>query len=212
MALADQYNLSTNQPFLQRVQAALVHNALQVQSEAVNDVQTISLTGNPTGGTFTLTYGGQTTAAINWNASAGAVQLALQNLSSIGAGNVAITGGPGPGTAWIATFVATLGNSAHALMTLGTNSLTGGSSPNVSLVHTTTGASVALHVQRQALASKILANPIGYASLMAVGVADSATVQTDFPGPSYAQSGSVTTAQADTDLDNQVSAIFNAYT
>src|SRR5262249_41925037 len=52
-----------------------------------DEVQTVTLTGNPTGGTFTLTFSGQTTAAIAYNASAATVQSALQALSSIGSGN-----------------------------------------------------------------------------------------------------------------------------
>lgn len=53
--------------------------------------------GQPTGGTFTLTSpnGAQTTAALAWNASVATVQAALQALTSIGAGNVLVTGTPG---------------------------------------------------------------------------------------------------------------------
>lgn len=50
--------------------------------------------GAASGGTFTLTYGAQTTAAIAYNAPAigtGSVQSALQALSSIGAANVMVT-------------------------------------------------------------------------------------------------------------------------
>ena len=49
----------------------------------------------PTGGTYTLTFGGQTTAPIPFNAADTAVESALQALSSIGAGNV-VVGGVGP--------------------------------------------------------------------------------------------------------------------
>ncbi len=45
----------------------------------------------PTTGTFTLTYGGQTTAAIQYDATAAAVETALEALSTIGAGNVEVT-------------------------------------------------------------------------------------------------------------------------
>jgi hypothetical protein len=45
-----------------------------------------------TGGTYTLTFGGQTTAALAWNASTATVQTALQGLSSVGAGNAIVTG------------------------------------------------------------------------------------------------------------------------
>jgi hypothetical protein len=47
----------------------------------VNEVQRVSHDG--TGGTFTLSFGGQTTAAINWNASAADVKSALEALSSV---------------------------------------------------------------------------------------------------------------------------------
>ncbi len=40
--------------------------AVVVQAQ-FDEVQQIALTGNPTGGTFTLTFGGQTTGTINWN-------------------------------------------------------------------------------------------------------------------------------------------------
>lgn len=46
------------------------------------------------GGTFPLTFGGQTTAGIAWNAAPSAVQSALETLSSVGAGNVTVTGTP----------------------------------------------------------------------------------------------------------------------
>src|SRR2546430_63924 len=59
-------------------------------------MQTVTITGAPTGGTFTLTIGGQTTAAIPYNANAATVQAAVAALSSVGAGNVMVSGGPGP--------------------------------------------------------------------------------------------------------------------
>jgi hypothetical protein len=45
-----------------------------------------------TGGTYTLTFGGQTTSAFAWNASTATVQTALQALSSVGAGNAIVSG------------------------------------------------------------------------------------------------------------------------
>jgi YD repeat-containing protein len=60
-----------------------------------DSVQQVQLTGGPTGGTFTLSFGGQTTAAIAYNATAATVQAALQALSTIGAGNVLVAGGAG---------------------------------------------------------------------------------------------------------------------
>ena len=56
---------------------------------------TVTLTGTPTAGTFTLSVGGQTTAGIAYNATATAVQSALAALSNVGTGNVIVTGSAG---------------------------------------------------------------------------------------------------------------------
>ncbi len=56
-----------------------------------NEVQAVTVPKNSTGGTFTLTFGANTTAALAYNASAATVQSALEGLASIGAGNVAVT-------------------------------------------------------------------------------------------------------------------------
>lgn len=53
------------------------------------------LPGSPTGGTYTLSYGGQTTGAISATATAATVQTALQALSTIGANNLTVTGNAG---------------------------------------------------------------------------------------------------------------------
>lgn len=48
-----------------------------------NEVQRITFTGQPTGGTFTLSYAGETTAAIPYNASCAEIEAALELLSNI---------------------------------------------------------------------------------------------------------------------------------
>lgn len=107
-----------------------------------NDVQTVTITGTPTGGTFTLTYGGQTTGNIAFNASAATVAAALIALTNIGsAANVAVTGGALPGTPVVVTFQGLLGNQPQTLMTANGAGLTGGATPAVAVTHTTTGAS-----------------------------------------------------------------------
>lgn len=110
-----------------------------------NEVQTISITGSPTGGTFTLTFDGQTTAAIVYNATAAAVVAALEDLGNIGPGGVTATGGALPGTAVVVTFAKHLAGKNVALMT-GTGSFTGGTSPAVSIAETTAGADTATEV------------------------------------------------------------------
>src|SRR5689334_1738640 len=52
-------------------------------TDAVNTKQTVVIHGSPTGGTFTLTFSGQTTADIAYNANASAVQSALIALSNL---------------------------------------------------------------------------------------------------------------------------------
>ncbi len=111
-----------------------------------NDVQTLSITGTPTGGTFTLVFGGQTTNAIPFNATAAQVQSALVALSSIGAGNVTCTGGPLPGANAVITFTGTLGFAAQPVITAGTSALTGGTSPAVAVAHTTIGGAASVVV------------------------------------------------------------------
>lgn len=106
---------------------------------AVNEIQTLTITGTPTGGDFTITYAGQTTAAIAFDADAAAVQSALEALSNIGVGDVACTGGDLPGTAVVITFGGALANTDVALMTVDDAGLTGGSSPEATIVQTLAG-------------------------------------------------------------------------
>ncbi|MDG3012146.1 hypothetical protein G4X40_18550 [Rhodococcus sp. D2-41] len=57
--------------------------------------KTVALGGSPTGGTFTLTVDGQTTAGIAYDATAAAVKTAVGALSTVGASNVTVTGSAG---------------------------------------------------------------------------------------------------------------------
>jgi hypothetical protein len=58
-------------------------------------VQTVTLVGSPTGGTFTVTVGGQTTAGIAYNASGATVTTAVQLLTGTEAANLVVTGSAG---------------------------------------------------------------------------------------------------------------------
>jgi len=104
-----------------------------------DEVQTLTVTGTPTGGTYTLTFSGQTTAAIPYNATAAQVRTALEALSNIGAGNVTTAGGAHPGTPITVTFAGTLANTNVAQMTANSAGLTGGSTPTVTPTTTTAG-------------------------------------------------------------------------
>lgn len=99
-----------------------------------NEVQTVTVSGSPTGGSYTLSFAGQTTGAIAYNANAAAIQTALEGLSNVGDGNI-LVGGTGPYTA---TFRSALGQRDVPQMTA-TSSLTGGTSPTVAVTTTTPG-------------------------------------------------------------------------
>jgi hypothetical protein len=57
----------------------------------LNEVQTITVTNGNDTDAFTITYAGQTTASLLWNVSAANMILALEALSNIAVGDVAIT-------------------------------------------------------------------------------------------------------------------------
>jgi hypothetical protein len=105
----------------------------------VNAVQTISSNG-ASAGTFTLTFGGQTTAPIAYTATAAAVQTALQALSSVGNGNLLVTGGPANSAALTVTAAGTLAGAKIPLLAPDLSGLTGAAGGVVA--ETTPGSSV----------------------------------------------------------------------
>lgn len=105
----------------------------------VDEVQSVTITGDPTGGTFTLTYSGQTTAGIPFNASAAAVQSALVALSNIGTGDVIVTGPTDD--VYLVTFTNAFQGTNVAQMTASAGGLTGGTSPGVTVATVTAGTS-----------------------------------------------------------------------
>lgn len=62
----------------------------QVRSKISNEVQLITLTGEPTDGTFTLTWDGYTTDPINFNATALTVESKLGALPGINPGDITV--------------------------------------------------------------------------------------------------------------------------
>jgi len=101
-----------------------------------NEVQTVTVTGTPTGGSFTLTYEGKTTAAIAYNATGAQVRSALIAGTDLTANQIsATTGGPLPGTAVVVTF----DTGSNVSQMTATGSLTGGTTPAVAVTTTTAG-------------------------------------------------------------------------
>ena len=109
-------------------------------SYSTDAVQDITLTGSPTGGTFTLTFGGQTTSAIAYNASAASMQTGAAKLAptSVGSGNATVSAAPS-GTGWEVWFTGTLANSYQNAITGNGAGLTGGTSSVVSVATISAG-------------------------------------------------------------------------
>ena len=118
--------------------------------------QMISGTGIPAGTTITTASAGSLVLSANaeagstgpvsnlssglaFNATNAQVQTALTGLSSIAAGNVTVSGGPGAsGTSFSITFAGTLANTPVPLLTADSSKLTGGTA---TVSNTTTGVS-----------------------------------------------------------------------
>jgi hypothetical protein len=109
--------------------ASIAHLRQYLDQVPTYGSQRMSLTGNPTGGTFTLGYAGATSAAIAYNASAASVATILGVVAGLGTG--VSVGGPAGGP-WLVTFSSGVAAQASAL-TLATNSLTGGTAPSVQI-------------------------------------------------------------------------------
>jgi hypothetical protein len=104
-----------------------------------SEIQTVTVTGTPTGGTFTLTFDGQTTAAIAYNAAAATVQAALEAMSNIQPNDAVVTGSAGG--PYTVTFGANKLGTNVPQMTASGASLTGGTSPSVTVATGTGGGS-----------------------------------------------------------------------
>lgn len=111
-----------------------------------DEIQTLTIGGTPTGGTFKLAFEGAITAAITWTATDATlvanIDAALGAINTIGAAtNITTAAGTvtsGIGTITL-TFVAAMGKKAiGSLITVSDNSLTG-SAPTLAIAETTPG-------------------------------------------------------------------------
>lgn len=82
--------------------------------------------GGASAGNLTLTYDGQTTANIAFNATAATVQTALENLSNIAVGDVVVTGTNLTGAGVTITFAGDLADANLTDLTVSSTGLTGG--------------------------------------------------------------------------------------
>lgn len=123
---------------------ALLYDFIQNESEvdidvtpAVNEVQTVALTGAPTGGTFTLSYDSEDSDPISVTAAPAVVEQAVEQITGVGVGNVSVTGTAGG--PWAVTFVNDLGDTDVVLMEADDTGLTGGTDPGVTVTETVKG-------------------------------------------------------------------------
>lgn len=117
----------------------VINDVVRTAVTATSEVQTITITGAPTGGTFTLSFKGYTTTPIAFNATAAVVDTALEALASIGTGGVTVTGGPGPATPYVVTFAGQLAGQSLPLITANSAGFTGGTTPTTAVTRTTPG-------------------------------------------------------------------------
>lgn len=109
-----------------------------ITTGGTNEVQTVTITGTPTGGTFTLTFDGDTTDPIDFDAVAADVQAELLALDSISTGDVTVSGGPGPGTPYVLTFAGQYADQDVPAVSA-TGNFTGGTTPAIAVTETTAG-------------------------------------------------------------------------
>ncbi|MFF7527367.1 phage tail tube protein [Streptomyces pseudovenezuelae] len=110
-----------------------------VPAAGTDEVQTVTITGGPTGGTYTLTFNSQTTSAIPYNATSSQVQTALEALSNIAPGDVTCAGGPHPTTPITVNFGGGAYDGADVPQMTASGSFTGGTSPAIAVTTTTPG-------------------------------------------------------------------------
>ena len=91
-----------------------------------NEAQRIQLGEKTTGGTFTLTFNGQTTGSLPYNASHAEVQEALEALSTVGVGNIEVTTGNFFANDHLITFIHSLGLANVSQIEVDTSGLSGG--------------------------------------------------------------------------------------
>lgn len=108
---------------------------------AVSEQQTITITGGPTGGTFTLAFMSVQTAPIPFNATSAQIVAALSALPGIGAGGVTASGGPVNTTPVVVTFAGPNAGSAQPLILapLSGAAFTGGTTPAIAVTRTVAG-------------------------------------------------------------------------
>ena len=108
----------------------------------VSEVQTVTLStaplNDPDGGTFTLTYGGETTSSLDWDATTVQIEAALEALSTVNPGDITVSAPIDNAVTF--TFADTLGD--VDLISINSSLTDGGVAVTGSIAETTTGQAV----------------------------------------------------------------------
>lgn len=105
-------------------------------TDLTDEVQTVTI--DATGGTFTLTFDGDTTDDLAYDIAATDLEAALEGLDSIGEGNVAVSGAAGG--PYTVSFIGDLANANVDSMVADDDGLTGGAGTAVVATGTAGGA------------------------------------------------------------------------
>lgn len=108
-----------------------------ITNGGTSEVQTVTISGTPAGGTFTLTFNGQTTAPIAYNAASTAVQSALVALSNVETGDITVAGSAGG--PYTITFAGQFAGNDMSQISANGAALTGGTTPSIAVTTTTAG-------------------------------------------------------------------------
>jgi hypothetical protein len=115
-----------------------------VSAKKTNEKQTITVT-DASGGTFTVAYSTATSGALPYNLTPAQLQSALEGLTTIGEGNISVTGTAG--VTYLCEFIGTLGETSLALMVIDDTLVTGGAGVEVTIAQTLDGGTGTAPVQ-----------------------------------------------------------------
>lgn len=113
--------------------------------EPTNEQQVLTLNSPSTGGSFAITFDGQTTAALDFDITAAELKTALEALSNIAVGDLSVIGGPFPASPIYVTFGGAFAGTDVPLMTVDGTNLTGGGSVTVTTTREGSGKTNELH-------------------------------------------------------------------
>jgi hypothetical protein len=105
-------------------------------AKKTNEKQTITVT-DASGGTFTVTYATVESGNLPYNITPAQLQSALEGLTSIGEGNILVTGTAG--VTYLCEFTGTLGEASLGMMVIDDTNVTGGAGVEVTIAQTLDG-------------------------------------------------------------------------